>query len=354
MRLLHITATHLNPAGGIPVVLRKLVIAQNEIEGFDARVLSVKASVDRCDCIFFDFLEDRTLDDYIEKFVPDVVIFHSHYCFRYIKLYKVLIKKKIPYLIEPHGSFGKEAIKKSRIKKTLANTLIFKQFINRAKAFVFLNEIERKDALYQTDRDLVIPNGITTDKINYRVERKNSFRLYFIGRYDIHHKGLDCLFDALDILEKKQQHITVELYGTGSEAELSYINKRIKRYNSLTVMDRGAIYNSEQKETLEQHGVMILTSRYEGFPMTVLEAWGYGNPCLVTPGTNMSEETQENSLGWRVDLSAESIADGILSAKNDYEKNGEQYAKNCKEYVTKNYSWQKIAMKSYKELKKVI
>ena len=98
---------------------------------------------------------------------------------------------------------------------------------------------------------------------------------------------------------------------------------------------------------------MLLTSRYEGFPMTILEAWSYGNPCLVTPGTNVADEIAINNLGWTVNLTADSIADGIKKALKDYSVSRADYVSRCKEYVCKNYSWKIIAKTSYKLLNNI-
>lgn len=67
MKLLHITATHLNPAGGIPVVLKNLVEAQNQIKGFEARVLSLKAGTNNMHSSFFDILGNEKIKEYLER-----------------------------------------------------------------------------------------------------------------------------------------------------------------------------------------------------------------------------------------------------------------------------------------------
>ena len=99
---------------------------------------------------------------------------------------------------------------------------------------------------------------------------------------------------------------------------------------------------------------MILVSRYEGFPMTVLEAWKYGNPCLVTDGTNVADEIVRNKLGWRTDLSSHSIANTIELALEEYQKYKDEFIKKSKKYVCSNYSWPCIALKSFQELEKHI
>ena len=186
------------------------------------------------------------------------------------------------------------------------------------------------------------------------VRKRNNNMFYFIGRYDIRHKGLDCLLDALDLLEKKEQIVCVNFWGSGDGKSLEYLRFRVRNYKNVKVQISSPIYGETKDRILEQYGPMLLTSRYEGFPMTILEAWSYGNPCLVTPGTNVSNEVKSNSLGWSVDLDAEAIATGILLALEDYIENREEYSRRCKEYVRDNYSWETIAKLSYKEIDETI
>ncbi|MGE9963658.1 glycosyltransferase [Fusicatenibacter saccharivorans] len=353
MKLLHITATHLNPAGGVPVVLKELVSEQNKIDGFSARVLSLKASVDKMDSIYFDELQGGTFSEYINDFSPDICILHSFYYIEYNNVVKELKKKKIPYLIEPHGSFGKSAMDKSRLKKFIANHTIFRKQIVNSIGYVFLNKEEYNDSIYHKKHDIVIPNGVCTDDIEHGYQnKKRSF--YFIGRYDVSHKGLDYLFDALDILESEGEHLHVDFYGTGSEEQCKYVNHRIDNYHNLVVKNNGPIYGSDKKIQLEQKGIMLLVSRYEGFPMTVLEAWKYGNPCIVTPGTNVYAETRDTNLGWVTALDSREIAKTIKCANREYSDSKEKYITNCKNYVTATYAWSCIAQQSYNTIKDVL
>ena len=84
--------------------------------------------------------------------------------------------------------------------------------------------------------------------------------------------------------------------------------------------------------------------------MTVLDGFSYGNPCIVTPGTNVSEEASENDIGWRVELDAKAISNAIIQAQKVYVQDGLGYFARCKNYVLENYSWDKIAKYSVEEL----
>lgn len=353
MKLLHITATHLNKIGGVPVVLRDLVDAQNAIADFNVRVLSVKADITEINSAYFDYLGNGSFEEYIEEYAPDVVIFHSHFYFVYRKLYKKLLKNRIPYFIEPHGSFGTAALKKSKFKKMIANQWILNRFMKFARGYIFLNKSEKEDSMFRTKNDLVIPNGIQEGTIFDEIKETQSWSFYFIGRYDIWHKGLDCLFDAFDILEAGNETFTICLYGSGSKEEKEYIAKRIEAYESLEVLDCGPVYEDEQERLLEQRGVMLLVSRYEGFPMTVLEAWKFGNPCIVTPGTNVYEEVQRNRLGWCCEFDATKVADTMIRAKQEYETGRIEYVEQCKKYVKAHYTWDVIAKNSFECLSEI-
>ncbi|MEN1932826.1 glycosyltransferase [Escherichia coli] len=49
------------------------------------------------------------------------------------------------------------------------------------------------------------------------------------------------------------------------------------------------MFGLKKEEVLESNNIFIMTSRYEGLPVSVLEALAYGNICLLTEGTNMAK-----------------------------------------------------------------
>ena len=353
MKLLHVTSTHLKPDGGIPVVLKELVTAQNRIENVNALVISLVARVDDMNSDFFRYVSTDKFERFVLDFNPDFVILHSFYYLKYNKVVRVLTKHKILFFIEPHGSFGNAAMKKSKIKKYIANCTVFRKQLKNSFGYIFLNDSEKMDSVYRTDNDIVIPNGINSFSLKKFNNTNNYNSIYYIGRYDINHKGIDYLMDALQIIDNEGCMIEVNMWGAGDEKSISYISNRIKNFQNLKVYCHDSIYGKEKASMLEQYGPMILTSRYEGFPMTVLEGWMYGNPCIVTPGTNVWDEVVNNNLGWGVELDALSIAHGIVQAVEMYKSNKNQYIENCKNYVLKNYSWDKIAEDSIMKLRKL-
>lgn len=353
MNILHVTATHLRPEGGVPVVLKNLVSEQNKLKNCCSKVISLVAPVDEMKCLYFEFVKNSELRHFLLEFNPDVVILHSFFYVEYNSVVKILLSLNIPYYIEPHGSFGRKALQKSYFKKMIANNTVFRKLIKGAKGFIFLNDSEKNDSKFRSDYDLIIPNGIDSKKVVEIHNNKENY-FYFIGRYDIQHKGLDYFFNALDILDKDKFSINILMYGKGDSITIDFLNKKIKSYSYVNVSLNQSIFGIDKDNQLEQLGPMILTSRYEGFPMTILEAWSYGNPCLVTKGTNVYDEVVENGLGWGTKLDSFEIASTIKKAVYDYQHNREQYILNTKNYVKNRYNWESIARISLNELNKYI
>lgn len=352
MKILHITATHLRKNSGITVVLENLVKYQNRKKDIEARVLSVIADVNEIDSKYFYFRKSMNeIENFIENFQPDIIIIHSLYYTKYTKISKFLQNKHYNYFIEPHSSFGSRAQMKSRIKKKIANKYFFNNFINGAYGYIFLNESERKDSIYRTKNDIIIPNGIEVKNIKV-MKNIETIKLYFIGRLDITHKGLDFLLDALAELDIKKLKLEIDFYGTGTDKEIKYIQDNISGYKNIKSTYRGSIFDDMKEKILSNYDIMILTSRYEGFPMTVLEALSYGCPCIVSDGTNVRDIIEKNNLGWGCPL--DNIPKTIEKALDEYKENRLFYHQHTREFVSKKYSWENVVDISIKEIKRIL
>ena len=359
MKILHITAIDtLLARSGIPAVVKGLCEHQNRIDGVEARVLSLRADAKESHSPFFDNLGEKSFKSYVMDYKPDLVVIHDFYYYQYAIIGYWLKIMHIPFVQEPHGAFGRQAMKKSRLKKWVANSTIFRILIKGSAGFIFTNEGEKNDSAYKKKHVYVIPNGVEESAVDplpqksYHMDDEPIF--YFLGRYDINHKGLDYLFDALDVIDTLGMRIKVNMYGVGSEEEVSFVHRRIARYNNIEIGDRGTIYDEEKINALRKANILLLTSRYEGSPMTILDALSYGNPCLVTPGTNVADEIERNNLGWKTELKAEAIADCMLKARENYKRNYAVYYDRCRNYVLENFLWDKIARKSVKVYKDII
>lgn len=134
-------------------------------------------------------------------------------------------------------------------------------------------------------------------------ERENQF--VFAGRLD-KLKGIDLLLQAWKELGKKAPKLIV--CGTGPLED--WCRKFIFE-NKCNVELRGFVPNEEAKKLIAKaKGLILPTQCYEGFPMTIVEAFSVGTPVLCSNLGNAGSVVDEYVTGYKFD-SAEEIVETV-------------------------------------------
>ena len=337
---------------GIIAVVKPLSKYQNRIEGVESKILYTIpiGDVDE-EIITFSSLEK--INEFILDFLPDAVVFHGVFFKQYKDLSNILYKLGVPYFIEPHCSLVKEALRKSRFKKWIAINIYLRSFLSKSRGAIFLNEEEKAKSVKKTKRDLCIPNGIEIERSGRINNKKNTpIKILYLGRIDFRHKGIDKLISIIKRMSKETNEIEIHIYGGGNEKEVALLKSEVEDINDQRYKFFGVAKGELKQTILNTYDIMIMTSRYEGLPVVVLEALSCGMPCIVTPGTNVLNMLVENKLGWGLHENDEITS--ILQAVEEYEKNFEEYHNRTREYAIKNFLWEKIASDSIEKIKKEI
>ncbi|MNB99434.1 GDP-mannose-dependent alpha-(1-6)-phosphatidylinositol monomannoside mannosyltransferase [compost metagenome] len=115
----------------------------------------------------------------------------------------------------------------------------------------------------------------------------------FAGRLDAA-KGFDLLLSAMRRIDDKSIHLTV----AGISSNEVHDSAKLDNINYLGWM------KSEQLRPYFIHAdALILPSRWEGFPMVVLEAMSLGIPVLASNCTSLSEAVDHGQTGLLFDTS---------------------------------------------------
>lgn len=342
MKILHIACIGLS-AEGIGSVLNKLVPLQNAL-GNESRIVSTYENIIYPHLPIVTIKNDDELDSYIDEWRPHVVIFHSLYKWLFYTYSKILQKRSIPYMIQMHGALSKQNYKKGRFKKWIANTLFFNRFIKNANAIIYLNSAERDNCVVNdiNSKSIIIPNGC--DKVEFLSKNPPPLPLdiLYIGRVDMLHKGNDKLIEAIEILKREgYDKCKVSVYANPNDPDLPFFKYKIEKLAGY-IEYKGGIYGCEKNDRLRKADIFILTSRYEGMPMGILEALSYGIPCIVTPGTNMVDDICRFNAGWVSTFDSSQIAYTIKKAVDDYYKNYQMLRKNAFS-LSLEFDWIKIA-----------
>ncbi|MFI3326450.1 MAG: glycosyltransferase family 4 protein [Clostridia bacterium] len=152
------------------------------------------------------------------------------------------------------------------------------------------------------------PNFINSnlDVIPYD-KREN--QIVFVGRID-KLKGIDILLKTWKLL--KSNKIKLLICGTGLMEQ--WCNNYIKENKLKNVEIKGFIPNDKAKEFIANSKALILpTQWYEGFPMTVVEAFTVGTPVIGSNIGNVGNLIVENENGFK--FSNEQELKNILETK---------------------------------------
>ena len=166
--------------------------------------------------------------------------------------------------------------------------------------------------LTQEDRENYIKkHGVSDERICYIYNWKEvalsdvsynnkSTKIVTVGRFDSQ-KGYDYLVQVAKKVLSEKSDWTWEIYGSGNQDEVDKIKELIKENN---LQDKLLIKGLEKNQDLiyGDKGIYVMTSRYEGLPLVLLEAQQYNLPIVsFCCPTGPSEIVEDGVNGFLVD-----------------------------------------------------
>jgi glycosyltransferase involved in cell wall biosynthesis len=149
----------------------------------------------------------------------------------------------------------------------------------------------------QEGRTHVIPNGIDLAQFALadRVKEVEKNYILYLGRLN-KLKGVDLLIEALPRVYDRAGTIPVYIAGTGPESEMLRDLVK-KREVDKTVSFLGFVEGKRKASLIRNAGVVVLPSRFENSPLTVLEAMACGRPVVAARVGGIPELVIEGSTG---------------------------------------------------------
>lgn len=192
------------------------------------------------------------------------------------------ISKNKPIIYEQHFSKDVRDRMFSHINSTRLSRYIYKfrsyVEIRNLKRYNKLVVLTNEDAKMWNELDNVevIPNYIDSRLSKFNVSDYKNKTAIAVGRLD-YQKGFDLLIEIWNGLDHKNNGWTLEIYGDGPE-----YNNLLNKINELDLNNAIHIYKptSEIYKKMSNSSLFLLTSRFEGLPMVLLEAMKIGLPVI--------------------------------------------------------------------------
>lgn len=225
----------------------------------------------------FQFLDAyrKSISEHIKNIKPDVIVF----CDNGFKAFLIpfIIKTEIPIVLEIHSSLTIEEQENSKsvLSRIVANLItLFKKFSAR-KFDKFVVETNESIREWDIQNGIVIPNPLwfSADKVSDLKSKK----VIAVGRH-VYEKGFDRLLKIWQKVVLNHPDWHLDIYGKSDEKlELQKLATSLNINNNVTFFDPVKAINLKYQEA----SIYLLTSRFEGFGMVLIEAMASGLPCIA-------------------------------------------------------------------------
>ncbi len=126
----------------------------------------------------------------------------------------------------------------------------------------------------------LIPNGIDSKLLKVKLKKQKKHVL-FIGRIDLYQKGLDLLLESYKDL-RNDANMKLLIAGSGEAKHVRLLKEKIKEYKLTNKVEYiGKISGKKKQTILSKTALLVLPSRYETQPLTLLEAFYLGIPVVT-------------------------------------------------------------------------
>ena len=165
------------------------------------------------------------------------------------------------------------------------------------------------------DRVPVIYNGVDLSRCRIKEDYAGGRRLLHIGRFNEQkdHRGL---LDAFVRIRKEIPDMSLDLIGDGERMEdiRSYARQLGLEGSVRFLGSRSNVYPH-----LREADIFLLPSKYEGMPMTIIEAMGTGLPIVATAVGGVPDMLTNEESGLLTARSPEAVAEAVLRLARDEE-----------------------------------
>lgn len=283
---------------------------------------------------------------------PDLVVLNGIFHPSVNALASLLYGLHIPYVVAPHAPYSPAMFKRKPILKYMYWHLFERRVLDRAAA---VQVLDLRHAHWLRKRGVSTPaieiaNGYSPDDSVLEDEKRGSERAYlsllFLGRIDIHTKGLDILVRALAMWKRDGAapfRLKIQGPDWGDKVRLwKYIAAHgLSNHVEIAEPD----FSQPSTSLFADADILCLPSRFEGFGLAALEAMISGRVILVSDEAGIAPHVAASGCGVVVQPNEASILRGLrdlFRRRGQWRRMGTQ----GQAYAVEHLDWRVIGRKA--------
>ena len=285
------------------------------------------------------------------KFINSISLYYISSIILYFNLVKVVNKKDTILILNspsffkllPKG-FKKVILIQHQDSETMwsnrsgfnSSSSFLSKCVKKASKIVVLSDRDREDFSKKLNipysKMYVIPHSVDIDISN--TKKLVSKKLIMVARIDNRQKRLDLAIKAMKFLPDWQ----LDIYGKGND--LPKLLKLIEKNSITNVFFKGLSDNVT--EAYDSGSIHVMTSDFEGFGITNIEAMARGLPLIIRATFPASQDIIKNGEGILLapDWDAGEYVNAVKTIYNSYH----DYSQRCKKSA-ENYSHENVKKK---------
>lgn len=257
----------------------------------------------------------------------DVVYLHEGWTASNLSAGRVLSAKRIPYVVMPHGVYERDIV--SLLKRFPGRMSLERRLLEGAAAVhvFFESEIDHVLAIAPKAKVIVAPTAVSAH--DYSWEDQAAY-LSWVGRFDIHHKGLDLLVEAMKIVSEESRPL-IRMVGPdhhGDKDRLRHMVEASKLENWISIEEPRT--GQELESFVANSRAFIHVPRWECLGRTVVDALTIGAPVLLTETAHIARPLHDRDLATVTVLDPHAIATALQEVwarpRNDHSLGGRRWA----------------------------
>lgn len=250
---------------------------------------------------------------------------------------------RIPFISHMHNNW-------ENLRSLSVKSLLYLIPAMKAKNIIWVSQSAYEEYFFRDkfqDKSVVLKNIIDVNEIRKRVTKvNNNYDIVYVGRLT-YQKNPERLIAVIEKIAQCNKHIKAAIIGDGElKEQLEIMIKERGLSTAISLLG----YVNNPLDIVKGAKVMLMTSRWEGTPMCVLEALALGVPVVSTPTDGVLDLIETNKNGYLSDDDNE-LADQVLKIIGDEElrRKMAEIAKRESETYNSVENYKKILDKVYAE-----